>query len=77
MVNVMLIVLMIVPNHFHFVLGLKLFFSTLITNPAETKSFLMSSPTVLESSKLQDVAMMMKMMNFFVVWLTMKQIFFP
>ena len=47
---------MVVPNHFPFVLGLKLLFSALITNPAEDRSFLMSSPAVLESAKLRDAA---------------------
>ena len=54
MVNVILIVSMIVPNHFLFVLGLKSLFSALIKNPAETRSFLMSLPAVLASSKQQD-----------------------
>ena len=43
-VNVISVVSMIVPNHFPFALGLKSLFSALITNPAETRSFLMSSP---------------------------------
>ena len=45
---------MIVPNHFPFALGLKSLFSALIKNPAETRSFLMSLPAVLASSKQQD-----------------------
>ena len=55
-VNVISIVSLIVPNHFSFVLGLKSPFSALTTNPAATKSFLMSSPAVLASSKLRDDA---------------------
>ena len=47
---------MVVPNHFPFVLGLKSLFSELLTNPAEARSFLMSSPAVLESAKLRDAA---------------------
>ena len=53
-VNIILIVSMIVPNYFPFVLGLKSLFSTLITNPVKTRSFLTSSPAVLASSKLRD-----------------------
>ena len=52
MVNVISIVSMIVANHSPLVLGL----STLITNPVETRSFLMSLPAVLASSKLGDAA---------------------
>ena len=47
---------MVVPNHFPFVLGLKLLFSALITNPAEARSFLMSSPAVLASAELPYAA---------------------
>ena len=38
-VNVIWILSIIVPNHFPFVLGLKLLFSALIANPTETRSF--------------------------------------
>ena len=55
-VNVISVVSMIVPNHFPFVLGLKSLFSALITNPAETRSFLMNSPAVLARLKLRDAA---------------------
>ena len=47
---------MIVPNDFPFVLGLKSLFSAIITNPPETRWFLMSSPAVLANSKLRDAA---------------------
>ena len=43
---------MVLPKHFPFVLGLKSL--TLITNPAETRSLLTSSPAVSASSKLRD-----------------------
>ena len=56
-VNFISTVWMIVPEYFPFVLRLKLQFSTLIANPAETTSFLTSSPAVLASSKLRDAAM--------------------
>ena len=45
-----------VPNHFHFVIGLKSLFSLLITNPAERRSCLTSSLTDLAISKLREAA---------------------
>ena len=45
---------MIVPNHFPFVLGLKLLFSLLITQPAEKISSLTSSLTGLAISKPEN-----------------------
>ena len=55
---VILIVSMIVPNHFPFMLGLKLLFSTSIATPAKNRSFLTSLLAVLANLKLQVAAIL-------------------
>ena len=55
---VILIVSIIVPNYFLFMLGLKLLFSTSITTPVKNRSFLTSLLAVLANLKLRVAAIL-------------------